>query len=199
MPRWEPNTRERLRDAALDLFGERGYDNTTAEEIAQRAGVAKSTFFRHFSDKREALFEEQETFDDRIADAIDSAPATSTAFDLIEAALRAIAPLFQSERRGWSRRRHTVITGNRELRERDLLKSEALVTVTAAALRRRDLSEPAAGLAAEICHFVLRTAYADWIDATVEQGFDELVDEVLASVRAALISFDHPARDVGAS
>lgn len=199
MPRWEPNTRERLRDAALELFGERGYDNTTAEEIAQRAGIAKSTFFRHFSDKREVLFEKQETFDDRIADAIAGAPAGSTAFDLIDAALQGIAPLFQLERREWSSRRHAVITQNRELRERDLLKSEALVDATTAALRRRGLPEPAAGLAAEICRFTLRTAYTHWIGTTAERRFDELVRETLGAIQAALTSFDHSVDDTGPS
>ena len=56
MARWEPNARERLVRAALDLFTEQGYDATTVNEIADRAGLTKTTFFRHFPDKREVLF-----------------------------------------------------------------------------------------------------------------------------------------------
>ncbi|MBS2080443.1 helix-turn-helix domain-containing protein, partial [Mycobacterium tuberculosis] len=55
MARWEPDARERLVAAALDLFNERGYDETTVTQIAERAGLTKSTFFRHFPDKRDVL------------------------------------------------------------------------------------------------------------------------------------------------
>jgi len=55
MSRWEPGARERLVVAAVDLFTEQGYDATTVAQIAERAGVTKSTFFRHFPDKRELL------------------------------------------------------------------------------------------------------------------------------------------------
>jgi AcrR family transcriptional regulator len=56
MGRWEPNSRGRLQEALLALFAERGFDQTTAAEIAARAGLTERTFFRHFTDKREALF-----------------------------------------------------------------------------------------------------------------------------------------------
>jgi hypothetical protein len=56
MTRWEPNARGRLEQAALALYGERGFENTTVAEIAARAGLTERTFFRHFADKREVLF-----------------------------------------------------------------------------------------------------------------------------------------------
>src|ERR1700761_6608090 len=56
MGRWEPDAARRLREAAMELFGERGYEQTTVAEIAERAGVTERTFFRYFSDKREVLF-----------------------------------------------------------------------------------------------------------------------------------------------
>src|SRR3982074_1927337 len=56
MPRWEPGSTERMQMAALELFAEQGFEKTTANEIAARAGVTRRTFFRHFSDKREVLF-----------------------------------------------------------------------------------------------------------------------------------------------
>ena len=62
MARWEPNASERLVRAAVDLFTEQGYDATTVTQIADRAGgLTKTTFFRHFPDKREVLFAGQET------------------------------------------------------------------------------------------------------------------------------------------
>ena len=75
MGRWEPNARERLIRAALDLFTEQGYDATTVSEIAERAGgLTKTTFFRHFPDKREVLFAAGQDVHGRlVADAIAAA------------------------------------------------------------------------------------------------------------------------------
>ena len=56
MSRWEPNARGRLEEAALDLYTERGFDETTVAEIAERAGLTERTYFRYFADKREVLF-----------------------------------------------------------------------------------------------------------------------------------------------
>ena len=56
MGRWEPDARGRLAKAALELYSEQGFDQTTVEDIARRAGLTERTFFRHFSDKREVLF-----------------------------------------------------------------------------------------------------------------------------------------------
>ena len=56
MTRWEPGAKERLQAAALDLFATRGFDQTTAADIAGSVGLTERTFFRHFSDKREVLF-----------------------------------------------------------------------------------------------------------------------------------------------
>src|SRR5436189_286777 len=67
MGRWEPNARQRLVRAALDLFSEHSYDSTTIAQIAERAGLTKTTFFRHFPDKREVLFAGQDTHSRRLA------------------------------------------------------------------------------------------------------------------------------------
>src|SRR5260221_14141077 len=56
MGRWEPDARGRLEQAAMELYGERGFEQTTVTEIAKRAGLTERTFFRHFTDKREVLF-----------------------------------------------------------------------------------------------------------------------------------------------
>ena len=56
MGRWEPDARGRLEQAALALYLERGFENTTVAEIAERAGLTERTFFRYFADKREVLF-----------------------------------------------------------------------------------------------------------------------------------------------
>ena len=87
MARWEPGARERLVVAAVDLFTEQGYDATTVAQIAERAGVTKSTFFRHFSDKREVLVAGQETLSRLLAEGIAEAPAGASPLEAVAAGL----------------------------------------------------------------------------------------------------------------
>src|ERR1700761_7292355 len=90
--RWEPNTRERLVRAAVDLFCEQGYDATTVSEIAERAGgLTKMTFFRHFRDKREVLFAGQEVHSRILADAVAAAPDPAAPLQVAAAAVDALA------------------------------------------------------------------------------------------------------------
>ncbi|MCW2497931.1 MAG: regulatory protein TetR, partial [Jatrophihabitans sp.] len=56
MGRWEPGAAGRLGAAAMELYVERGFEQTTVADIAERAGVTARTFFRHYADKREVLF-----------------------------------------------------------------------------------------------------------------------------------------------
>src|SRR5258708_35332057 len=74
MGRWQPDSRGRLQEAALALFAERGFDKTTAAQIADRAGVTERTFFRHFADKREVLFGGSAVLQERIVAGVAGAP-----------------------------------------------------------------------------------------------------------------------------
>src|SRR5438132_10980565 len=102
MGRWEPNARERLQRSALELFLQQGYESTTVAEIAERAGLTKSTFFRHFADKQEVLFWGQDALIRLFVDAITSAPGSATPIDAVVAALDAAATVFRPERRAWA-------------------------------------------------------------------------------------------------
>ena len=77
MPRDAQKVRRRLQDAALKLYQTRGYEQTTAADIAAEAGVTQRTFFRHFADKREVLFSGEDEFIDAITSAVVSAPQGS--------------------------------------------------------------------------------------------------------------------------
>ena len=87
MGRWQPGATERLVVAAVDLFTEQGYDATTVAQIAERAGVTKSTFFRHFSDKRELLVAGQQTLSRLLADGITAAPASASPLEAVAAGI----------------------------------------------------------------------------------------------------------------
>ncbi|MEV0718290.1 helix-turn-helix domain-containing protein [Asanoa sp. NPDC050611] len=190
MARWEPNARERLQNSALELFLEQGYEGTTAAQIAERAGLAKSTFFRHFTDKREVLFGGQELLHDLFVDAIAAAPASATPLEAAGATLAAAATVFGPERRTWARRRQTVVEQNSELQERELLKLAGLTAATADALRTRGVPDPTAGLAAEIGALAFRQAFARWIAPPNQRDFADLAQEQLRELSAALPTLD---------
>ena len=158
----EPNARERLERAALALFAEHGSDATTVAEIADRAGLTKSTFFRHFADQRQVLFGGQDMLANLFSDAIRTAPPAATAADCLAAALEAVAVAFTPDRHDLAPQRRAVIAAHSELQERELLKRARLAAAMADALRARGADDVAARLAAEIGVLAFSTAYARW-------------------------------------
>ncbi|OXM62743.1 TetR/AcrR family transcriptional regulator [Amycolatopsis vastitatis] len=185
MSRWEPNTRVRLLDAALDLFGGRGYDSVTVAEIAERAGLTKRTFFRHFTDKREVLFAGQEALSRIFAEAITAVPASASPMEAVAAALAAAAAPFGPQRRERAKQVQAVVAGHSDLRERELLKHATLTAAMAGALRERGVPAPAASLAAEIGGLAFTTGFARWIEPGNEREFAELAREALDELVAA--------------
>lgn len=175
MGRWAPDARGRLAKAAMELYGEQGFDQTTVSEIATRAGLTERTFFRHFTDKREVLFFGTEMLRDRLARAVADAPASATAIDAVSAAFESASALIQ-ENPERARLRDAIVSANAELRERELIKLAALTSVVAAALRERGIPEPAASLAAETGTAVFKVAFARWIADAGHPGLPDQPD-----------------------
>ncbi|HEX8007677.1 MAG TPA: helix-turn-helix domain-containing protein [Trebonia sp.] len=196
MGRWEPNARERLVRAAVDLFAEQGYDATTVNEIAERAGgLTKTTFFRHFPDKREVLFAGQEIHSRLLADAIAAAPDSATPFQAVAAALDAVAATFTDDRRDFSARLRAVIADSSELQERAAFKRAAFKRAALAeamtdALHKRGVPDPAASLAAELGARAFYRAFDHWSDPTNQQTLADLARQTLDELRAAIATLD---------
>lgn len=188
MPRWEPNARERLVRAAVGLFAEQGYEATTVNEIAERAGgLTKTTFFRHFADKREVLFAAgEEIHGQLVADAIAAAPESATPLQVVAAAVDVLAATFTEDRREFSARLRAVIGGSRELRERAMTKRAALAEDVTSALHKRGVPDPGAGLAAELGVRAYYDAFEQWADPANKQALTELTRQRLDELRAAL-------------
>lgn len=182
MVRWEPGARERLQAAALELFATRGFEQTTAEQIAQSVGLTERTFFRHFSDKREVLFYGQEKFLQAFIDGVDAAPPDASPLEVIASALGTAASFFPDERRSYSRMRQSVIDQNPALRERELHKLAGLATTVACALRARGIGEPAATLAAQAGGTVFTIAFAQWIREGETRSLSDIASDVLAEL-----------------
>jgi AcrR family transcriptional regulator len=171
--------------AALDLFAERGYENTTVIEIAERAGLTKSTFFRHFPDKREVLFG-GEAMAGLLAGGIAAAPATATPLEAIGHALDAVGrEAFTPGLRDFSARRRAVIAANPELQEREALKELALAVSMTGALKQRGVPDLTARVAAELGALALKIAYERWSDMTDGDEFREVARRTLSELRAA--------------
>jgi len=184
--RWEPNAEGRLAEAALELFLERGFDEATVAEIAERAGLTERTFFRHFADKREVLFGGGPGLSDLLIDAVVSAPPSATPIEAVATALEATVTIFDEARRPFARRRRAVISANPELQERELVKLASLVADMTAALRRRGVKEPAATLAAEAGMTVFRIAFDRWVDESEQRDLRRLLRASLKDLRAVL-------------
>jgi AcrR family transcriptional regulator len=183
MGRWEPDARGRLEQAALQLFGERGFDSTTVAEIAARAGLTERTFFRHFADKRDVLFGGAGALQELLVSAVADAPASAAPLEAVAAGLEGAAHLLQ-QRRDFARQRQAVIVANAELQERELIKMATLAAAMARALRERGVTEPGASLTAEAGTAVFRVAFERWVNDKGERDLAEYMRESLDELRA---------------
>lgn len=186
MPRWEPHARMRLVEAALELFEEKGYDATSVAEIAARAGLTKTTFFRQFPDKREVLFAGQEAHNSVLAEAIHAAPPNATPLAAVGAALQALAAELPPERHAFAGRLQAVIAAHSDLREREELKRVGYLDAMAQALRERAVPEPLAGVAAQLGVLSFKTAFARWTsNDSPEPSLPDLTRQALDEVQRA--------------
>jgi AcrR family transcriptional regulator len=163
MARWEADAIGRLREAAMQLYVERGFEQTTVAEIAHRAGLTARTFFRYFTDKREVLFAGSASLEEHLVLAVDAAPKSASPIEAVSAALDAAAGALGGHRE-YSRQRQSVINANTELRERELIKMASLSAALADGLRRRGVPDPDASIAAETGIVVLRVGFERWVN-----------------------------------
>lgn len=161
MPRSGQQARQRLQQAALELFGEQGYERTTTAQIAARAGVTERTYFRHFVDKREVLFDGQEQFQAELLDGLAAAPDGPPLLMLF-GAYRASFALLEGNRT-FSEPRSRVIGATLALQEREAAKLASVNRSLAEALVARGVEAPVASLAAEIGMAAFGQATKLWI------------------------------------
>ncbi|CAK7284689.1 TetR/AcrR family transcriptional regulator [Streptomyces sp. RM1] len=190
MARWQPGAAQRLVVAAVDLFTEQGYDATTVTQIAERAGVTKSTFFRHFSDKRELLVAGQETLSRLLADGITEAPADASPLQAVAAGLERASSAMGPANRELGPRLKAAVAASTELQERDALKSVGLAAAMTAALVARGVPEPTAHLAGELGVLAFKRGYAQWSEQDHDdaEGLAPHALAALEDLRAATAS-----------
>ncbi len=192
MPRNKDQVRRRLQQAALELYRARGYDQTTTAEIAALAGVTERTFFRHFPDKREVLFDGEATLKAFLTSAVADAPPEMSAWDALFQAFQAVEPLLVKNR-ALSEPLQQVIAGSPALQERQLAKIGALTAALATALHRRGVEDRLATLTAQTGMAAFTYAAASWLeDASRDLG--EHIAEAFREVRALSTNGSESAR-----
>jgi AcrR family transcriptional regulator len=185
MSRWKPDAEGRLIKAAITLFDEQGYDETTIAAIGQAAGLTKRTFFRYFSDKREVLFNGSHELLDRWIDGIEGAPPDAGAMVAVSAGLGEVAELF-ADRHPFARMRSRIIAANPELQERELIKLQSLAAAIEAALVDRGIPANAATLASQAGVTIFHVAFARWVEQDDPAAFRQLMDESLKELRSVI-------------
>ncbi len=180
MPRSGEDSRRRLQKAAFDLFEERGYDQTTAAEIAARAGVTERTFFRHFPDKKEVLFAGEAAFRATLTAAVAAAPSAASPLEALLFGFRAVAADLEAYR-PYSATRRKVVAGAPALRERELAKAAAMIDDLTQALRRRGVEAEHAALASHVgaaAFFYASAAWADDAPASLHAHLDRTFEQM---------------------
>ena len=174
--------RARLREAALALYGERGYDATTTAQIAERAGVSERTFFRHFADKREVLFEGEHDLRATMVEALAAVPEDRSALAALQDAFVAAVPLFVAGR-SVAERRAPLIAATPALQERAHAKSAALAEALTGALTDRGLAPATAALAARVGMAAFSRAIEDW-DGRSGTDLERRIDAAMTELRS---------------
>lgn len=186
MSRWQPNARDRLQQAALDLFVEVGFADATVPQITARAGLTTRTFFRHFADKREVLFAAEGELPALVAQLMSEAPATLTPWAFIERGLLAVALTRFEGNVDYLRTRRAVIQADEGLRERELRKNSVLADAVRRELLERGIDELTATLTAQLAVTVLGVSLDRWLDQHGEPPLTEVIRDSLRVLRRVI-------------
>jgi AcrR family transcriptional regulator len=151
-----------------------------------RAGLTKSTFFRHFPDKRDVLAAGQDAMAQLLREGIAAAPADATPLVAVCSGLMSVSVAFTSFNREFAPKLKTAIAASTELQERNALKQIGLAAAMAEALQARGVPTPTAILAAELGALAFKTAYARWAEpGEQEQDLGVIACALLRELQAA--------------
>ena len=185
MPRWDPCAEDRLREAALELFLEHGYENVTVAQITERAGLARRSFSRYFTDKRDVLFAGSERLPAVLARSVRDADSALSSFEALLTALVDVAGVL-ADQAPLAAQRRAVVRASPELQERGRTKFAAVTDAVADALRDRGTAESEATLLAQVGVAIFRTAFERWIDQPDDACLPACIREAAAELAASL-------------
>jgi AcrR family transcriptional regulator len=115
----KPTARDRLAEAAFDLFNERGYEQTTVDDIAERAGLGRATFFRRYRSKDDVIFPDHDRLLEEVRGQLQAAghgDALAAVCDAVRLVL-----LYYVEEGDLARRRYALTSTVPALRDREIV------------------------------------------------------------------------------
>jgi AcrR family transcriptional regulator len=192
MPRWDPQAEDRLRDAAVELFLELGYDNVTVTQIAERAGLTRRTFSRYFADKRDVLFAGSESLPPALANAVIAADAKLQPFDALVTALAEIGSRLGDRVAPLAPQRRAIIAASPELQERGRTKFAEMADALAGALTERGAEPVYAGLLADVGVAIFQSGFNRWVDDPANHNLSERIIETANELKAAITPKETP-------
>ena len=189
MPRWEQGAEDRLREAAFELFLERGYENVTVTQITERAGLTRRTFSRYFADKRDVLFAGSERLPGALAEAVLKADAELAPFEAMLVAIEQVGEVLADQVAPHAAaQRRAIAMGSAELQERERTKFAAVTDAIDAALRQRGATSSTAGLLADVGVAIFRTGFGRWVDEPDAATLPNRIREAAAELAAVFDS-----------
>ncbi|GGF28554.1 TetR family transcriptional regulator [Subtercola lobariae] len=196
MSRWQPNARQRLQSAALELFSEQGFAETTVPQITARAGLTTRTFFRYFSDKREVLFGDDVDMPGLAARIIAEAPAELGPLQVIQGSLEAVA---EAQFAGDVQRfiaRKAVIDRDESLRAREMQKLAALSDAINTGFQRRGVDALTSALVAHTTVTVFGISIGRWLATKGATPLPELLHDTLDALHTIMVDPAWPAEQL---
>lgn len=177
------HARQRIIEAADELFAANGFDNVSVTDIAARAEVGRTTFFRYFGDKAEVVFAREqeilETITDQAGgDSVGAAVTLAEAIDQLRPIVLDLCDRLSANAKGYALH-YELIEKHSELRERDALKTQRIAHQLSALLIARGTDEPTAVLAGQIALACCQAAQhraktARTLTAETRSAFDQV-------------------------
>ena len=179
------SVRAKIAQAVFTIFAERGFEETTASEAAEAAGISRASFFRYFSSKEEVVFAAQEAMGEEIAAALGKRPADEDTWTALRRA-------FDAAVRNYERSPSEALARVRLARGTPALRAHALerqlqwrqmisdVLAPRLGLERGDVrAEALAGAALA----ALDAAVSSWAERGEAANLIELIDETFGAIR----------------
>lgn len=175
--------RDAIWTAAVELFTEKGFDETTVEDIVEAAGTSRRTFFRHFESKRDLIAQPVVSYGDSLTAAIEASPAAATPAALLRGVVLDVARRTVADPR--MRKVMAISAKYPAAREAQQSRIAEVHDRLAAAFARRCKDDLRSHVLAALTLSSLSLTYRVWftkgkkdIDAAAQAVFEELARSV---------------------
>jgi AcrR family transcriptional regulator len=186
VPRWDPEAAERLESAAIELFLERGYENVTVTQIAERAGLTRRTFSRYYADKRDVLFAGSDQLPPALAAAVLAADPVLSPYAALVTALADAGAELADRVAPLAAQRRAVVARSPELQERGRTKFADVAVALAGALGQRGVDAANARLLASVGVAIFQCGFDRWADDPGAAGLPVRIREAAEQLAGAI-------------